>query len=559
MKNAIQPSHMIVFGICAMFGAGFFAVAHVGSAKREIRGMEYGFGSRKAPEPPPDPGLVASFKRGAETIADKAGAAVDDFFSWGDSKPAGTVTASADRAGAEGEGADDKDPFEDFYNRNYGKANGSGSSAYGGSSGGSFGGGSFGGGSWGGSSATSGAGPGGGDDGLPAAGSGAKSAGAAGGDDSEAGRAPRANRPLVENEDGEWVKRQFKRGAAGEKLASLPGGKQFGPLERAGDLSGGGLSGAGGSASGKEGGKLEGLQGAKGKVDLNGADEKAASGAQSSYNSKMSGGASAAAAAGASAAGGGGVPAASGPKEVDSDGKDKKEGDGKGKDDKSSSGSTDSSAPYRPYTRPASPKTGTVTASVKETAAEEEPDFLKAVMAARQRGGTDVPEADTQAQPEASQLRSGALIRPPQEKASLLADGEAKPDAKAEDKPDPEKFSKLSDARKQELKKDVLTFLKTVENKYGVMSQILYTPCSKAKDVCSENGLTMGFITMHTADGARVQVSLKYADKKWTPYTVSFGTTVNLQELAPKPAPQQEDPPDDDTEDGDGGDGTMWV
>ncbi|OGR76494.1 MAG: hypothetical protein A2X32_11990 [Elusimicrobia bacterium GWC2_64_44] len=542
---------MIVLGLCAMLVASFFAVAHVGTAKRQVRGMEYGFGSRKAPEPPPEPGLAANFKRGAQSIADKTGGLVDDLFSWGDDAPAaGPLTASAGQD-APGEEADEKDPFEDFYNRNYGK--GTGASA---SSGGGFGGfGGSSGGSWG-----SSGGGGGGDDGLPSGGGSAPKASAkeSAGEEAAAGRAPRPARPSVEDASGDWVKYPGRKGgkqdAAGPQLASLPsGGSPDGPFSN--PLTQGEKPGKGGS--------LSEMPGQKGAVDLNGASEQARTGAEGSYNSKMSGGASAAAAAGASAAGGGGVPAASAAKEVGADGKsgDAAAGgkDAKDAKDTKDASSSDSSKSSGWNFRPSSSRGAVVTAAAAPPA-EEEPDFLKTLMNERQKGAETsfIREEDAAAKPPAAQLRSGALIKPPQLKMAL-ADGEEQP----EEKPDPEKFSKLSADRKKELKTEVHTFLRQVENQYGGMTDMLFTPCSKAREVCADHEIKMGYITMHTADGARVQLSLKYVDKKWVPYTVSFGETIKMPKPAAPPETPAEDQQGEDPDDGGdtqgSEDGTMWV
>ncbi|MDD2804802.1 MAG: hypothetical protein PHV33_04550 [Elusimicrobiales bacterium] len=549
MKNTIQPSHMIALGLCAMLGASFFAVVHVGTAKRQVRGMEYGFGSRKAPEPPPETGLAANFKRGAQTIADKAGGLVDDFFSWGGDAPAaGPLTASAGQDAA-GEGADEKDPFEDFYNRNYGKGDGGSAAAGGGFSGAS-------GGSWGSSGSSWGSsGGGGGDDGLPSGGGApaAKvSAKGGAGEEADAGRAPRAGRPSVEDASGDWVKYPGRKGGkpdgAGPQLASLPsGGSPDGPFSN--PLNQGAKPGKGGS--------LSEMPGQKGAADLNGASEQARTGAEGSYNSKMSGGASAAAAAGASAAGGGGVPAASAPKEVGADGKGAASGDGAKEEKKSSESSGSSSDTSSKSSGYSAPRPAVTTAAAKPPA-EEEPDFLKTLMNERQKGAeTDyIREEDAAAQPPATQLRSGALIVPPQQKRALAA-GEEDPPVE----PDPEKFSKLSADRKKEIKTEVHTFLRQVENQYGGMTDILFTPCSKDKVVCADHGLKMGFITMHTAEGARVQLSLKYVDKKWVPYTVSFGTTIKMPKPPAPPETPAENPDggDQDGGDQDSEDGIMWV
>lgn len=522
-----------------MLGASFFAVVHVGSAKRQVRGMEYGFGTRKAPEPPPDQGLASDFKRGAGVLVDKAGGFVDDVFSWGDDKPSAPLTASAKDAGAEDYGGDtgEKDPFEDFYNKNYGK--GSGSS---GSSGSSWGGG----GSWGGfggSSGGSSSSGGFGGDAVPAGGAAQEKAAAkeGAGEEADAGRAPRAGRPSVEDESGEWVKfkgrKGGKRGADGVKLASLPSG---GPGGGAGDSAAGAFDA--GLKPGK-GGSLSGMPGQKGAaVDLNGPDEKASAGAKGDYGAAMSANASAVAsgAAGGAAggagggAGGGSVPAASGPKEVAAGDKDAKDGEKKDGEKKEGTAKeySDSDYPdaYFPPVKPA-----------KKLTAAADPDFLKIIAGERLKGkeADFIPEGAEKRMPEERNLRAGAALAPQKEKRALAA-GEEEP----AEKPDPEKFSALSSARKKELKSEVHVFLKSIENKYGAMTDIFFTACSKDKDTCVTHGLTEGYITMHTAD-ARVQVGLKYEEQRWVPYTVSFSASIKL----PKADPVEEEPAEDQTED----------
>jgi len=149
-------------------------------------------------------------------------------------------------------------------------------------------------------------------------------------------------------------------------------------------------------------------------------------------------------------------------------------------------------------------------------------------------------------------------VEEPQVK-SLTADGEEK---EPEVKPDPEKFSKLSTARKKELKTNVHGFLKRVENRYGTMSEIFFTPCSQAKELCGDHGLTEGYLTMRTSDGAKLILGLKYIKAKWRPYTVSFGTPIRLPERPPAEEPPAEEPAVDPGEEPDpdwNDDGLMWV
>jgi len=278
-----KPISLVFFGVFALSLAGFFTIMHVGmSSRRQAGGIVHGFGHRGPTGGAVEPGYAADFKRGTEIVADKA----SDFFSWADEAPAaaGVLTASARQAGGAGgageeAAAEESDPFEDFYKKNYGRS--SAAAAPYGSGGGSVG-------SWSGSgdSMTSG-----GRAGAPAA-----AAGAGAGEDAAAPAA--AGQPSGSAVPGAEA---LKAGAAAPgPQASLPkGGQPFQGLERAGELTGGKLSGGGspGSPGSMGAGKLSGMPGQKVAADLNGADEKGRTAAAADFKA-LSGGKAAVAAGG---------------------------------------------------------------------------------------------------------------------------------------------------------------------------------------------------------------------------------------------------------------------
>jgi len=88
--------------------------------------------------------------------------------------------------------------------------------------------------------------------------------------------------------------------------------------------------------------------------------------------------------------------------------------------------------------------------------------------------------------------------------------------------PDPPKLSNLSEARKKELKTEIHTFLKKVENKYGAMIDIFSTSCGLTPELCKEHELEGNYLTMTTVKGVKLVLGLKYQDERWQPYTIEF-------------------------------------
>jgi hypothetical protein len=127
------------------------------------------------------------------------------------------------------------------------------------------------------------------------------------------------------------------------------------------------------------------------------------------------------------------------------------------------------------------------------------------------QNGTDeqlVSEEDASKAPDSAMLTEGGMPSAPATKALT-------PD-------DPADLKSLPAERKAQLNKQMLTFLKNIEHKYGRKTDIYYTSCITTPEVCTANGLTNGYLTMTTSGGARLQLGLKYAGRKWKMYTISL-------------------------------------
>lgn len=518
----LKPVHLVAYGMFIMTLAGFFTVMYVGISARKADQIRHGFAFRGAPAPEKS-SFADDFKRGGAIVAAGARSFTGGLFSGTAGRPEAprSYTASAKRVSIYDEERNgepgEKDPFEEFYEKNYGRGAGASYSAPAASWGGSAS-------SWSGSggSATAGRQE---NSAAEQAGEGSPDAASAGpGDEGgEEGGAPGS--PVFGGPLG--------REDAPQKLhASLPQGA--GPwqgLERPGELSGGGLSPSG--VKGEKGGTLSGMPGRKDPGALDGAGENARSSSQGNYNSKMSGGA-AAAAAGAPGA----VPDATKPKEVSAD-----DGGSGGGDGGSGGGSGGSGGAGAAAEGKADPKAGDKpkTAETKEqeysdrshlfAAAGEDQAFLKTVALERSKGAEVkyVTEEDAAGELDEAQLKSGAAVtEAPAEKDFLAA--RSAPDRAA--KADPEKFSALSAERRKALKREIHVFLKRIERRYGAMEDIVYTSCGAGRELCAEHGLTEGYLTMKTKKGAKLLLGLKYVDKKWRPYTVGFTLPA-----APRPQP----------------------
>ena len=539
----IKPVHLVAFGMFIMTLGGFFTLMYVGISARRADQIQHGFAFRGAPAPEKS-SFAGDFKRGGAIVASQARSFAGGLFSRQDNRPAarGACTASAKRASIYDEERNgepgERDPFEDFYEKNYGRGAGASYSAPAAS--------------WGGS-ASSWSGPGGSstagrteDSPAERSGDSAPDTAAAEREEEGSGGGDAPGSPVFGGPLG--------RGDSPKQLhASLPQGA--GPwqgLERPGELSGGGLSPSG--VKGEKGGTLSGMPGRKDPGSLDGAGESARSGSQGSYNSKMSGGAAAAAAPGA-------VPDASKPKEVSADAGDSgggsggSSGGGSGGSSGGSSGGADGAAEDKADDKAGDkPKAGETEEESSDRSylfagAGEDQAFLKTVALERSKGAEVkyVTEEDAAGELDESLLKSGAAVtEAPAEKD--FPGARSAPD-RARAKTDPEKFSALSAERKKELKREIHIFLKRIERRYGALDDIVYTSCGAGREICAEHGLTEGYITMKTKRGAKLLLGLKYVDKKWRPYTVGF--TLPAAPRPQTPPVEESEQPEEESEGGD--------
>ncbi|MEI7528158.1 MAG: hypothetical protein WCK76_04380 [Elusimicrobiota bacterium] len=291
------------------------------------------------------------------------------------------------------------------------------------------------------------------------------------------------------------------RSAAPRTFASLtpregPGGSESGPGYGKGGVDYGDK--ARNAASG-----FNNAQG-KGTASLDGASESERSGAQSSYNSKMSGGA--AAAAGAGAAGGGSAPAASGPKAAE-DGKAGAAADGKTGADAGKTADADKTA------------AGAATKNKRDKsmlssddAAEEDTDLLKSVVTDRQKGleVKYVTDEEAKEPPEPTLLKANVTDGDNTKSAEVAA-------------PDSPKFASLPAARKLELRKEIHRFLKRIEVRFeSPMTGIYSTSCNTTPELCADHGITMSYLTMTTENSGQVVMGLKYANTRWRRHVIDF-------------------------------------
>ena len=471
-------------GVFALASGSFFTVLHVGMSElRGGSGIQHGFGSRQAA--PEKPTYAEALAAGGKAIAGK----VQRFFEGGSASPAPEMPGGESQS-AEGATEQEPDPLEEFYDRNYGR--GGGDKLYAQATG-----------AWGGSggSASAGAAAAPQEDGQKAAGawSGKAAPGerAAGAPEKPAFGSPGARSPYQQAEGGAP---KLSRSLA---LAGREGPDYTG----AGSLSSGPRHGAGGG--------LQGMRGQGGTADLNGADEGSRSSSESSYNAKLSGGASAAAASG------GTPPAASAAANAEGGAG----GGGSGGGAASGSGST--AAADTKKEAPAE-KSAPAGVSRSEPTAEELKPFLEWV-AVEKRNGRDarfISEEDAAARVDAGQLKTGdaSAEEPKQNRDSAAGpprDGNRDGQREAAP-PDPKNFSELSNERKLQVKQRIHGFIKRVENHYGAMDDIFYTPCSAGRELCREHGLTEGYLTLETREEAELHLGLKYVKERWRRYTIGF-------------------------------------
>lgn len=534
-RDKKNPMLALALALLLMVAGSLLALLHVGMSARGANQIHYSFNARGA-------ALAAStyaddIGRGAAIAKAKTTQVFDNFFGE-DTGATGTQTASAGAYSpgtGQQEGSDsqedytpDSDAFTKYYEKHYGKGAESANASW------NEGGGGFGFGGGGGESATS------------------QSA-------KETTRETAAAKPAAEFPSQET-------GAKDTPAASLPasGGAAYSApkssLPQAKASGGSALSspppplfpgqeqaaGGGAGMKGMKTGGLDGFNNKAGAANLDGGLERASAGAKSDYGAKMSGNAAATAAAGAAAGGGGGGGgAAASPVDASKDGKDGKGAAG-GKDAAKDEGSSSPVFGWWSRSNDDDSPAGAPTAAAKKTAAAKttaaaDPELIKAIVTERRNGAEAkyLTEEDEKAAPEETLLKSGAV--------ALAAPAEEK--ALKEPDPDPEDFSKLSAERKTELKKEIHSFLKRVENKYGKMTDIEYTACKETPDFCKEHGLERSYLTMTTANKARLVMGVKYVKDRWRRYTVDFkkpaGAAVTPSSKPAEEAPAEE-PADDD-------------
>ncbi|MBI4349846.1 MAG: hypothetical protein HY550_00250 [Elusimicrobia bacterium] len=492
MRNNIKkPGLVLATALLVFFTGGFLLLVHIGASARTAPARPHGPAYR-APEPAVPPSYLEDFERGGGIVVRKGGTLFAGIFGGSAQAPAASGQTAAARYGAgRGEDPDQEgDAFEEYYRKNYASKQGraaadapsSWTDGWGGSS------------SGGGSSSSGG----GFDEGQspPSSGKERKEA-ASGGGDTAGGPAtvPDTGSGFGKPPTGE------AKGAAPQLHASLPGKNS---PENAGLNLGGGPAAQG--RQDYKGGNLSGMPGGKAGAALNGAEEGMKAGAQSSYNSKLSGGA---AAAGAAGAGGGSAPAASGPKETSAAGPSAKTGADAAKPGEKAAPGAETSGDAEFFQ--ASP-------------APADEDLVRDVVAERRNGADSkfVTEEEAAGEPEENLLKPRSVTEDEPGKAAPAAD--------------PADLRALSPERKKELKKEVHTFLKRVENKYGKMTDIYRTPCSTTPDLCKEHEVSGSYLTMTTQKGAKLVLGFKYVEKRWRRYTMDFKPPPGL---VPPPAPKE--------------------
>ena len=471
-NNSNKPTLILAVGTVIFLMGGFLFFVYVGNNGRKAESFAshinfHSFSARVS-------AYYGDLKHSGASLKKKADSFMSSFWE----EPAGTASAAryaeaakrnsgdVDWSSGSGEG-EDGDSFGKYYNKNYGGNSGSDPGSWVDNSeggGASFGGGSSGEGSSGQFAASPNASPRGK---QQRAAAGTSLAAAAGG------------RPASDLRPGFGGPAAGGAKTAPRLYAALPArnGGQNAALQH-----GGGMPASGGRANNK----LSGMSGnqTKGAGELDSATENIRGGAQSSYNSKMSGGASAI--AGGS---GGSVPAASGPANISGGGSPAGGASGPGSPSGSFSGGANLGY---------------------DASAAEDNDLLKSVVTDSQNG-TDaryVSPEEAAVAPDETMLKSGAAAAP-----------EAAKEAATED---PKDFASLSQERKLEIKKNIHVFLKRIEHKFGAMTDIKTTSCLSTLDLCNAHEVSGNYLTMTTEKGAKLDLGVKYIKTKWRRYTLDF-------------------------------------
>ena len=533
-----NPALLLGVALLVMVAGSFLILLQTGINARTAKQIHYGFSFRGAALAAAT--YVSDVERGAGIVRTRASSVIDDYFSGlSGSSSAPAPAASSYQAGGYGSREDEVqgqtppegDAFEKYYEKHYGK--GSSEASWDNGSGGGFaaGGAGF---SSGGASASFQAAPSGGASAAAAKGGAQETqtakGGETGGKESAAAAGPAFGQASGRSSPPDRVLASLPSGGA-----NLPGTLPAKPPRTVGQQHGGQAAASGG---------LNGFRNGGAAADLNTGLEKDSTGAKNDYSAKMSGGAAAAAAAGAAA--GGGVPNASKPSAATggaggsssaSDG-----GGASGGDDKTASAKKSGGA------EKAEPSGGgsfwgdgdEPQAAQEKAAPSAAPgDLIKTVVTETRNGeeAAYLTAEDDAAQPEETQLQTGAV--------TLLAS------AKSMEEPDPENLDDLSTERRAELRKQMHSFMKRVQNKYGKLTDIFVTSCSEtpeSRDLCKQNGLTRNYLTMTTAKGAKLVMGVKYVKKRWRRYTVSFSKPGGMTQGAPQTGDEEEDLGQDEEE-----------
>jgi len=483
-----KPVTILALATMAFVAGGFLLLVSIGSSERNARGLRAGV-NLPATEPPPTT-YFGDAEKGAGIVKQKAENLLDSVFGGTAQAPAATAEpAAAARQGSGGneEGDAGYDSIDKFFAKHNIADDDSGEP----DNARSFG-----------DSSSGGSSPGGGttvtsagtparqgqagrdqrkEDGEPAAASGTNPTASAHGQASGGVTVGGASAPPL----------KLYAALPKNNSSRTPGLNSGGQPDR-GDP---GQETGGGKLQKEKGGSLSGLPGGKAAA-LDGAEEGMKSGAQSSYNSKMSGGAAAVAASGS-----GGSSAASSPAAASSDGKT------------AASSSTDKKTDEKKAKEaPAAEEDGGFDVSGP---VEDDSDLLKAVVTDRQNGTENkyVTPDEAAGDPDETLLAAGAVAG--EEVNKDISTSAPLPK-------DPEVLAKLSPERKKELRKEVHAFLKQVENKYGKMREIHHTPCKSTPELCKDHEISGTYITMTTERQAKLVLGVKYVKTRWHRYTIDF-------------------------------------
>lgn len=253
------------------------------------------------------------------------------------------------------------------------------------------------------------------------------------------------------------------------------------------------------TAQAAQSGRLQGLRGQAPAAD-DGALEQLRSNSAGTYMPKIQAAAAKEAAAGAGGAGGSGVPGVSRP--------------------------SGSSAQAAAAAAPVSKVMNSVVAdkrSGRESSAVNSAEAAKKPPATLTKPGSVTPSAHT---PASTQSQAAYTAQLP-----AGVSGQSSHQAPLDDA-DPEDPAQLTPQRSRALQGEIETSLKQIENAYGKMTDMFYTDCTD-NSTCAEHGLKGGFVTMTTENDAKIEIGLKYQDRRWQRYTISFdpGRTFSQPEV----------------------------